>query len=51
VLAVPHKIFRDTAAEAYVELLANHDRPAVFVDLKGVKSALRSKKNLLYWSL
>jgi UDP-N-acetyl-D-galactosamine dehydrogenase len=51
VLAVPHKIFRDTAAEAYIELLANHDRPAVFVDLKGAVSALRAKKDLLYWSL
>ena len=51
VLAVPHKIFRDTAAEAYIELLANHDRPAVFVDLKGAMGALRAKKDLLYWSL
>ena len=51
VLAVPHKVFRDTAAEAYIELLANHDRPAVFVDLKGALSALRAKKDLLYWSL
>jgi UDP-N-acetyl-D-glucosamine/UDP-N-acetyl-D-galactosamine dehydrogenase len=51
ILAVPHKIFRDTPAEAYIELLANHDRPAVFVDLKGAMSALRTKKDLLYWSL
>jgi UDP-N-acetyl-D-glucosamine/UDP-N-acetyl-D-galactosamine dehydrogenase len=51
VLAVPHKIFRDTPAEAYIELLANHNRPAVFVDLKGARSALRAKKDLLYWSL
>ena len=51
VLAVPHKIFRDTAAEAYIELLANHDRLVVFVDLKGAMSALRAKKDLLYWSL
>jgi len=51
VLAVPHKIFRDTPAEAYIELLANHDRPAVFVDLKGVMGALRGRENLLYWSL
>jgi len=51
VLAVPHKIFRDTPAEAYIELLANHDRPAVFIDLKGAMSALRAKKDLLYWSL
>src|ERR671923_43505 len=51
ILAVPHKIFRDTPAEAYVELLANHDRPAVFVDLKGAISELRAKKDLLYWSL
>ena len=51
VLAVPHKIFRDTHAETYIELLANHDHPAVFVDLKGAMSALRAKKDLLYWSL
>ena len=51
VLAVPHKIFRDTPAESYIELLANHDCPAVFVDLKGAVSALRAKKDLLYWSL
>jgi UDP-N-acetyl-D-galactosamine dehydrogenase len=51
VLAVPHKIFRDTATEAYLELLANHDHPAVFVDLKGAMTALRAKKDLLYWSL
>jgi UDP-N-acetyl-D-galactosamine dehydrogenase len=51
VLAVPHKIFRDTPAETYLELLANHDHPAVFVDLKGAVSALRAKKDLLYWSL
>ena len=51
ILAVPHKIFRDTPSEAYVELLANHNRPAVFVDLKGAMSALRAKKDLLYWSL
>jgi UDP-N-acetyl-D-galactosamine dehydrogenase len=51
ILAVPHKIFRDTPAEAYIELLANHDHPAVFVDLKGAMSALRAKKDLLYWSL
>jgi UDP-N-acetyl-D-glucosamine/UDP-N-acetyl-D-galactosamine dehydrogenase len=51
VLAVPHKIFRDTPAEAYIELLANHDRPAVFVDLKGAMGALRAEKDLLYWSL
>ena len=51
VLAVPHKIFRDIPAEAYIELLANHDRPAVFVDVKSAMSALRAKKDLLYWSL
>jgi hypothetical protein len=51
VLAVPHKIFRDTPAETYLELLANHDHPAVFVDLKGALGALRAKKDLLYWSL
>jgi UDP-N-acetyl-D-glucosamine/UDP-N-acetyl-D-galactosamine dehydrogenase len=51
VLAVPHKIFRAIPAEAYLELLANHDRPAVFVDLKGAMSALRANKDLLYWSL
>jgi UDP-N-acetyl-D-galactosamine dehydrogenase len=51
ILAVPHKIFRDTPAEAYIELLANHDRPAVFMDLKGAMGALRAKKHLLYWSL
>jgi UDP-N-acetyl-D-galactosamine dehydrogenase len=51
VLAVPHKIFRDTPAEAYIELLADHDRPAVFIDLKGAMSTLGAKKDLLYWSL
>src|SRR5919109_291731 len=51
ILAALHKICRDTPAEAYVELLANHNRPAVFVDLKGAMSALRAKKDLLYWSL
>jgi UDP-N-acetyl-D-galactosamine dehydrogenase len=51
ILAVPHKIFRDTPAEAYIELLANHDRPAVFVDIKGVLGEIRGKKDLLYWSL
>jgi UDP-N-acetyl-D-galactosamine dehydrogenase len=51
VLAVPHKIFRDKPAEAYIKLLANHDRPAVFIDLKGAMGALRAKKDLLYWSL
>jgi UDP-N-acetyl-D-galactosamine dehydrogenase len=51
VLAVPHKVFRDQRPEAYLELLANHDRPAVFVDLKGAMGALRAKKDLLYWSL
>jgi UDP-N-acetyl-D-galactosamine dehydrogenase len=51
VLAVPHKIFRETPAEAYIELLANHDHPAVFVDIKSAMSAVRAKKDLLYWSL
>jgi hypothetical protein len=32
-------------------VLANHDRQVVFVDLKGAISALRVKKDLLYWSL
>ncbi|MGH7871121.1 MAG: UDP binding domain-containing protein, partial [Candidatus Binatia bacterium] len=51
VLAVPHKIFRHIPAEAYIQLLANHDRPAVFIDIKGAMGALRAKKDLLYWSL
>jgi len=51
ILAVPHRVFRERPAEAYTKLLANHDRPAVFVDLKGVVGELRDKKDLLYWSL
>ena len=44
VLAVPHEIFRDTPVEAYIELLANHDRPAVFVDIKGVLGEMSATK-------
>jgi len=51
ILAVPHRAFRERPAQAYAKLLANHNRPAVFVDLKGVVGALRGKKGLLYWSL
>jgi len=51
VLAVPHRIFQDTPAEAYVGLLRNGNKPAVFVDVKGVLQEARSRKNVLYWSL
>jgi UDP-N-acetyl-D-galactosamine dehydrogenase len=51
ILAVPHQILREQPIEAYMNLLANGDRPAVFVDVKGVLGEMKSKKDLLYWSL
>jgi UDP-N-acetyl-D-galactosamine dehydrogenase len=51
ILAVPHRIFREQSLEGYVNLLANGDQPAVFVDIKGVLGEMRGMKDLLYWSL
>ena len=51
ILAVPHRIFREQPIEAYMNLLANGDVPAVFVDIKGVLGEMKGNKDLLYWSL
>jgi UDP-N-acetyl-D-glucosamine/UDP-N-acetyl-D-galactosamine dehydrogenase len=51
ILAVPHRIFREQPIEAYMNLLAKGDRPAVFVDIKGVLDEMRGNRDLLYWSL
>lgn len=51
ILAVPHRTFREQSVQAYSNLLANGDGPAVFVDIKGVLSEMRCNKDLLYWSL
>jgi UDP-N-acetyl-D-glucosamine/UDP-N-acetyl-D-galactosamine dehydrogenase len=51
ILAVPHRIFREQPIEAYTNLLAKGDRPAVFVDIKGVLDEMRGNRDLLYWSL
>jgi UDP-N-acetyl-D-galactosamine dehydrogenase len=51
ILAVPHRIFREQPIEAYINLLANGNGPAVFVDIKGVLGEMRGNRDLLYWSL
>jgi len=51
ILAVPHRIFREQSIEAYSNLFANGNGPAVLVDIKGVLGEIRDNKDLLYWSL
>jgi UDP-N-acetyl-D-galactosamine dehydrogenase len=51
VLAVPHRIFVDTPPEAYLSLMRNGGKPAVFVDVKGVQRDATNKNGVLYWSL
>jgi UDP-N-acetyl-D-galactosamine dehydrogenase len=51
ILAVPHRVFREQAAESYARLFANGGRPAVLVDIKGVLGEMKSSPDLLYWSL
>lgn len=51
ILAVPHRIFREQAAEAYARLFANGRCPPVLVDIKGVLSEMRGSSDWLYWSL
>jgi UDP-N-acetyl-D-glucosamine/UDP-N-acetyl-D-galactosamine dehydrogenase len=51
ILAVPHRVFREQSTATYINLLARGDGLAVFVDIKGVLGAMRSNKDLLYWSL
>jgi UDP-N-acetyl-D-galactosamine dehydrogenase len=51
ILAVPHRIFREQAAEAYARLFANGGCPPVLVDIKGVLGDMKSSPELLYWSL
>ena len=51
VLAVPHRMFVDMPPEAYVGLMRNGGKPAVFVDIKGVHRDAGAKSNVLYWSL
>jgi hypothetical protein len=51
VLAVPHRMFLDMPPEAYVGLMRNGGKPAVFVDIKGVHRDAGAKSNVLYWSL
>jgi UDP-N-acetyl-D-galactosamine dehydrogenase len=51
VLAVPHRMFVDMPPEAYIGLMRNGGKPAVFVDIKGVQRDAGAKSNVLYWSL
>jgi len=51
VLAVPHRMFLDMPPEAYVGLMRNGGKPAVFVDIKGVHRDAGNKSDVLYWSL
>jgi len=51
VLAVPHRMFLDMPPEAYVGLMRNGGKPAVFVDIKGVHRDAGNKADVLYWSL
>ncbi|MPZ77001.1 MAG: nucleotide sugar dehydrogenase [Deltaproteobacteria bacterium] len=51
ILSVPHRTFREQSIDAYMNLLANGNEPAVFVDIKGVLGEIRVNKDLLYWSL
>jgi len=51
VLAVPHRLFLDTPPEAYIGLMRNGGKPAVFVDVKGVHRDAANKSGVLYWSL
>ena len=51
VLAVPHRMFLDMPPEAYVGLMRNGGKPAVFVDIKGVHRDAGNKSGVLYWSL
>jgi len=51
VLAVPHRMFLDMPPEAYLGLMRNGGKPAVFVDLKGVHRDAGARSDVLYWSL
>jgi UDP-N-acetyl-D-galactosamine dehydrogenase len=51
VLAVPHRMFLDMPPEAYLSLMRNGGKPAVFVDLKGVQRDAGARSDVLYWSL
>lgn len=51
VLAVPHRMFLDMPPEAYVGLMRNGGKPAVFVDIKGVHRDAGNKSGVMYWSL
>jgi UDP-N-acetyl-D-glucosamine/UDP-N-acetyl-D-galactosamine dehydrogenase len=51
VLAVPHRMFLDMPPEAYLGLMRNGGKPAVFVDLKGVQRDAGARSDVLYWSL
>ena len=51
VLAVPHRMFLDMPPEAYLGLMRNGGKPAVFVDLKGVQRDAGARNDVLYWSL
>ena len=51
VLAVPHRMFLDMPPQAYIRLLRNGDKPAVFVDIKGAYRDAGNQSGVMYWSL
>ena len=51
VLAVPHRMFLDMPPQAYIGLLRNGGKPAVFVDIKGAYRDASNQSGVMYWSL
>jgi UDP-N-acetyl-D-glucosamine/UDP-N-acetyl-D-galactosamine dehydrogenase len=51
VLAVPHRMFLDLPPQAYIGLLRNGGKPAVFVDIKGAYRDAGNQSGVMYWSL
>ena len=47
ILAVPHQLFRDQPADAYLKLLNGHDGLGVVVDVSGVLREGVARPNLL----
>lgn len=51
ILAVPHKVFRESPVSAYVDLFRSKEGPNPLLDIKGVLPAAASAPGIDYWVL
>lgn len=51
-LAVPHRLYRETATERYLDLLPDDNRPGVILDVRAVLDPNRlPRERVIYWRL